>query len=227
MRLALQGEALPLWVSAERQTAGRGRAGRTWHSAPGNLAASAAFRTFAAPAAAGQLSLTAGVMLFEALAAITPLGRQGRLRLKWPNDLLIGGAKAGGILVESALNSGGSGMAGVIGFGLNVVSEPGIGRSVTSLHREGVALDADSVLGALADAFETWLEIWDEGRGFAFVRASWLERGGPRGEPITINTGAGSVSGTYQGLSESGALLADVEGTLETFNFGDVALGTG
>jgi BirA family biotin operon repressor/biotin-[acetyl-CoA-carboxylase] ligase len=227
MRLALQGEPLPLWVTAERQTAGRGRAGRTWVSDTGNLQASLAFTTGAAASGAGQLSLVAGVAFFEALATLTPLVQDGRVRLKWPNDLLIGGAKAGGILVETTVLAASTGLVAVIGFGLNVVSAPEIGRPVTSLKGGGLNVEADSVLAALADKVQTWLDIWDEGRGFPAVRAAWLERGGPLGEPITINAGPTMVSGTYQGLSESGALLADVEGTLEAFNFGDVALGTG
>lgn len=225
MRLALKGEPLPLWVSAGRQTEGRGRAGRTWFSDAGNLHASIAFETAAAPDKAGQVALVAGLALYDAVAACGNFSERGRLRLKWPNDLLIGGAKVAGILVESTFQPGGR-LLVVAGFGVNIVSEPALDRPVTCLKREGVVLEAGKLLSSLADALQTWLEIWDGGSGFDTIRSRWLERGGPLGEPITIHAGPSPVSGTYHGLTASGALLADVGGRLETFNFGDVALGT-
>lgn len=224
MRLALKGEPLPLWVTAETQTAGRGRAGRTWVSAAGNLHASIAFHTDAAPERAGQIALVAGLALFDAVGRLTDLDHRGLLRLKWPNDLLVRHSKVGGILAETTLAATG-GLYAVCGFGLNIVSAPELDRPVTSLSDQDARADAGLVLAMLADGFDTWLEMWEEGRGFAKIRAAWLARGGPLGEPITINTGNGTVSAKYCGLSESGALLADVEGQLETFNFGDVALG--
>jgi BirA family transcriptional regulator, biotin operon repressor / biotin---[acetyl-CoA-carboxylase] ligase len=228
MRLAFQGEPLPLWVAAERQTGGRGRQGRTWTSLPGNLHASVAFATSAPPHAAGQLALVAGLMFYEAVAQTTDLARGGLLRLKWPNDLLIGGAKTGGILVESMVSPPAShaSLIVVIGFGLNIVNVPEIDQPVTSLVASGAPVDSEFVLAALAEGCETWLDTWDEGRGFDKIRAAWLMRGGPVGEPISVNTGRGRVSGTFRGVSATGALLVDVDGRLEEFNFGDVALGT-
>lgn len=227
MRLALSGEPLPLWVVAERQTAGRGRSGRSWNSLSGNLHGSVAFSTAAPPQAAGQLALLAGLMLHEAVSALMPAVAIPAIRLKWPNDLMIGAAKAGGILVESLVSRDATGLTAVIGFGVNIVAAPELDRPVTSLARHGGTLNAESLLNALAGRFDTWLDVWDTGRGFATVRAAWLSRGGQIGEAISINTGAGAVSGTYQGLSETGALLIEVAGRLETFNFGDVALATG
>lgn len=228
MRLALQGEPLPLWITAERQTGGRGRQGRAWTSLPGNLHASVAFSSSAAPQAAGQLALVAGVMFYEAVAATTGLASSGLLRLKWPNDLLIGIEKTGGILVETTVSSakGATPLIAVIGFGLNIVHVPDLDRPVTALAKHGVSVDTEIVLAALAEYCETWLEKWDEGRGFAEIRSQWLARSSPLGEPITVNTGGGRVSGSFQGLSATGALLADIDGRLEEFNFGDVALGS-
>lgn len=225
MRLALKGEPLPLWVMAERQTDGRGRAGRTWISEVGNLHASVAFDTAAATDKAGQLALAAGLALYDAVAGVSGLAESSRLRLKWPNDLMISGAKVAGILTESTFQPGGR-LIVVAGFGVNIVSAPALDRPVTALKHEGVVLEAENLVSLLADALQTWLEIWDGGAGFHLIRNCWLERGGPLGEPITIHAGPEPVSGTYQGLSASGALLAEVGGRLETFNFGDVALGT-
>lgn len=226
MRLALQGEPLPLWVTAGRQTSGRGRQGRAWTSIPGNLHASVAFSTSAPPEALGQIALVAGLMFHDAVSQVSGLDVRAGLRLKWPNDLLIGQEKVGGILVESTLtNLNGGPVAVVIGFGLNTVQAPDLDRPVTSLALHAKKASAENVLAALAERCETWLETWDEGRGFAAIRAHWLTRGGAVGEAITINTGRGAVTGTYQGLSDTGSLLVQTADGLEDYNFGDVALG--
>ena len=103
MRRVLAGERGRLWISADRQLSGRGRSGRSWASAPGNLFASVVATLDCPPAAAGQLSLVAGV---AAIDAIRRAGEVPGLRLKWPNDILVGNAKAGGILVESTSQPG-------------------------------------------------------------------------------------------------------------------------
>ncbi len=226
MRLALQGEPLPLWVTAERQTSGRGRQGRSWTSIPGNLHASVAFSTSAPLETVGQIALVAGLMFFDAVATVTKLDHDAGLRLKWPNDLLIGHEKVGGILVESTLtNASGGAVMVVIGFGLNIVQVPDLDRPVTSLAMHGKKATAEIVVAALAECCETWLDTWNEGRGFSIIRAHWLERGGRIGEAVTINTGRCTVTGTYQGLSATGSLLVQTADGLEDYNFGDVALG--
>ena len=231
MRLALAGEPLPLWISAERQSEGRGRAGRTWVSDAGNLQASLALTCQSPLQSAGQVSFVAGIALIEAIRAISPLAQTIGLRLKWPNDLLSGPAKAGGILVETTTARGGPtflgghGFLAVIGFGLNVTTCPAdLGRAAISLAASGIATTPDAVLDALADQTELWIELWDNGRGFAAIRQAWLDRAGPIGEAITVNAASGAVSGTYQGLAPDGALLAEIAGRIETFTYGDVAL---
>ncbi len=221
MRLALNGEPLPLWVVAERQTEGRGRVGRRWVSSAGNLHASLAFRSLAPPALAGQIALVAGIAFFEAIAAVTNLG--ARLRLKWPNDLMIGDAKAGGILVESTLVSAGD-LIVAAGFGLNIANAPALDRPVTALTLEMQDANVEMILAALTDSCHRWLQLWDEGRAFSAIRQSWMARAGPLGQSITVTTGNQTLLGVYRGLNDAGALLADVAGRLETFNFGDVAL---
>ena len=85
-------------------------------------------------------------------------------------------------------------------------------------------MTASKLLRTLADQFQTWLVAWDDGRNFAAIRQAWMARAGAIGEAITINTGSGSVSGTYQGLSDSGALIAEVGGRRDFITFGDVLL---
>ena len=225
MRLALGGEPLPLWVSAERQSEGRGRAGRTWVSLAGNLHASIAISVTAPPVLAGQLSLVSGIALYEAVHAAAQPDKIKSLRLKWPNDLLIGVAKVGGILVESTTVGDGTSFVAVAGFGLNITSAPDhLGRAVTSLREAGVEVEPGTLLQSLADELDLWLERWNGAKGFSAIRAAWMERAGPLGEPITFNSGQGGVHGTYQGLNETGGLVAEVEGKRETITFGDVML---
>ena len=109
-------------VSAGEQTRGRGRHGRAWASPPGNLYASVLLRPDCAMAVAAQLSLVAGLALGEALVGLGPPALD--LQLKWPNDVLIGGAKAAGILLEGASDADGRAAWVVVGTGVNLVSCP-------------------------------------------------------------------------------------------------------
>ncbi len=225
LRLALAGEVLPLWVVAGRQTAGKGRAGRTWASTPGNLHASLAIISQAPAHQAGELALIAGIALFDAVRAISPLAETIGIRLKWPNDLLIGTAKAGGILVETTSARGEPGFLAVLGFGLNIASHPDdLGRAATSFAANGASVTAEDVRASLAGHLENGLGQWDNGRNFAAVREAWMARAGALGEAITVQTVSGPMSGTYQGLDGSGALLAEVSGHIQAITYGDVAL---
>ncbi len=228
MRRALAGEPAPLWVLADRQTSGRGRSGRAWASQPGNLFASLLVSTACAPAQAGQLSLAAGVAAIDAIRkAAAPLTPPAGLRLKWPNDILIGAAKAGGILAESTTRNSGAERLAVIGIGLNLASAPGdLGRAATFLSAHGLSLSPQRALCFLADAMDGWLRTWNDARGFADVRRAWLERAGSIGEPLTVHTGGGIASGRFAGIDEEGALLiAGPDGRERRFSYGDVMLG--
>lgn len=225
LRLAAGGETGPLWVSAERQTAGRGRSGRAWVSLPGNLHASLLLTPRCDVATAAQLSLVAGVAIHDAVHAAAGAELPG-LRVKWPNDILIADAKMGGVLIESSWVRGGTLLAVVVGIGLDIIASPSdSGRRLTSLAAHGIAADRNTVLGRVAETMSRWLEVWDEGGGFARIRAAWLDRGGPIGERVSVNTGQERVEGRYLGLDDSGALrVADDAGCERRFTFGDVTL---
>ncbi len=228
VRRALAGERGPLWIVADVQSAGRGRSGRTWTSGSGNLQASLLITTGVPAANAYQLSLVAGVAVFDAIA-IAMEGAPEGLRLKWPNDILVGGAKAGGILIESnmvgARDSGAGALAAVIGIGINVASAPEVpDRPTTQLGAHGSPLRSSVLLAALADCMADWLGVWDEGRGFAAVREAWLNRAHPLGERMSINTGTERVSGAFLGLDADGALSLETERGARRFTFGDVSL---
>jgi BirA family transcriptional regulator, biotin operon repressor / biotin---[acetyl-CoA-carboxylase] ligase len=220
---AAAGEAGPLWVVARRQTVGRGRSGRVWASEPGNLYASLLVKLACLPAVVPQLSLLAGVATVEAIAGAGG-GLPAGLRLKWPNDVLIGQAKCAGILAESVANP--ASVAAVIGIGINLAWHPSdLGRAATHLAEHGVHVTPEAMLDALDSAMQRWLGQWDGGRGFARVREAWLGRAGHVGEDCTANTGTERIAGTFLGIDQNGALLLrDPQGRQRTVTFGDVAL---
>jgi BirA family transcriptional regulator, biotin operon repressor / biotin---[acetyl-CoA-carboxylase] ligase len=224
MRRALAGDSGPLWILAERQTGGKGRSGRVWETAPGNLFASLLIPATGPVAKAGQLSLVAGVAVIDALrkAGLD----SGELRLKWPNDILIGTAKLGGVLVESSAPATADGRIAVIGVGLNLESTPeGLQGSATNLAAHGLTLSPGDALCFLAGAMDTWLKTWNDGGGFDAVRNAWLERAGAPGEALTVHTLEGDVAGSFVGLDADGALLiASADGRERAFTYGDVTL---
>lgn len=226
-RRAASGERGPLWITAARQTAGRGRSGRSWTSAGGSLAATLLVTTGAPATAIPQLSLLAGVAAHDALARVIS-DHRGRaepaLRLKWPNDLLLGGVKLGGILVECGTFD--AALVAFVGIGINVAARADVaGRPTAALADLGIAPTPSEVLLALDDALLSWLAVWSAGAGFADLRRAWLDRAGPAGEPMLVNAGEGAVAGAFAGLDQDGALLLDAaSGERRRFAWGDVTL---
>jgi BirA family biotin operon repressor/biotin-[acetyl-CoA-carboxylase] ligase len=225
LKLALAGEPGPLWVMARRQTQGRGRSGRQWASEPGNLYASLLQRLACPQSVVHQLSLLAGVAVVEAITAAGGAPVAG-LRLKWPNDVLIGEAKCAGILPESQIWRGGSEVVVVIGIGINLASHPtGLGRAATHLAAHGLSLAPETMLGFLAESIRRWIEAWDCGAGFSRVRAAWLGYAGAVGESLTVDTGRERIAGTFLDLDDGGALvMRDAQGRPRKLTFGDVTL---
>lgn len=224
-RRAQQGEPAGLWVWAGCQSKGRGRSGRDWASAPGNLYASVLLRPRCGLQEAVALSLLAGVAAFDAVKEIAAdAACSGQLCLKWPNDLMLGGAKLGGVLLESFSDSAGPSV--VIGTGVNVAHVPAhLAEEATSLHAHGISINTRGVLEALATATEQWLTIWAEGTGFAQVRQAWLKRAGEIGMPMSVKLQSGEISGHYLGIDASGALRLRVAGGGERrITVGDVFL---
>jgi len=225
MARAQAGHPLPFWLTADRQTAGKGRSGRAWISADGNLAASLALPLTCAPATAAQLSLVAGVAVIGALAKVAPTLTPA-IRLKWPNDILCHASKLGGILIETARAGPSGTLVAVIGVGLNLASSPHLeDRPTTCLSALGASVSPKSMLSALAESMDSSLLLWEEGAGFPLIRARWLEAALPVGTRLTVNTGPQIMEGAFAGLDQDGALLLTVSGErVQRFTFGDVTL---
>ena len=214
--LARAGAAEGFWLRAERQTAGRGRQGRDWVSPAGNLYASTLVRLQPKDPPAPTLALVAAVALQEAAEAfgVEP-------RIKWPNDLLVDGAKLSGILLERADD------AVVVGLGVNLAHYPvAIDRPATSIAAvTGNAPDPDVFLLALAESFARWLYRW-RAEGLAPVRTRWLEKAHPIGSALTARLPDGSsLDGLFDGLDETGALrLRLADGAVHVIHAADVFL---
>ncbi len=226
LRRAMGGERGPLWITAREQTAGRGRSGRAWLAPAGTLAASLLMAPGCRMEDLHQLAFVTGVAVHEAIGRAAGQA-VGGLRLKWPNDILIGGAKAGGILIETT--SAGRDVVAVAGIGLNVAANPHVeGRAVTHIAAHAPGIDVDGLLDALDGAMQRWLAVWQGGAGFAHVRSAWMGRTGAPGEAIFVNAGVERIDGTFLGIDGSGALLLrDPGGSIRRVTYGDVSLDNG
>jgi BirA family biotin operon repressor/biotin-[acetyl-CoA-carboxylase] ligase len=219
LRLWRAGERGPLWIVARSQSAGRGRRGRSWVSEPGNLYVSLLLTDPAPPDRAAELSFVAALALHDAITGRIP-GLDARLRLKWPNDLLIDRNKFAGILVE------GEGPAVVIGIGVNCVHHPsGTDYPATDLATAGVRTSPESLLPPLSRAMLARLEQWDRGAGFAAIRADWLARAIGLGKPVRVRLAEGELVGQFEAIDPSGRLVLRLaDGTMQTVTAGDVSL---
>lgn len=219
-RRAEAGEAGPLWILARRQTAGRGRRGRSWESKPGNLTATLLLRPKAPPARAAQLSFAAGLAAAETFET---LGARN-VALKWPNDVLIGEGKAAGILLESSGAMEGRLDWLAIGFGLNLAWAPdGVPYPATCLSAETCmpAPSPEDALGVLAGAFSRYTLAW-AAEGFAPIRTAWLAKARGRGEKIVARIGREEIEGVFRDLDEGGALILETSAGPRAISAGEV-----
>lgn len=203
LAMAADGAEEGVWLRAERQTAGRGRQGRPWDSPTGNLFASTLVRVRPTDPSPASLALVCAVALAETIATLgCPT-----VTIKWPNDLLLDDAKLAGILLER------SGDAIVAGFGVNLATHPAIeGRRTARLAGLLWIHSAAELYEHLVAEFARWLDIWRR-EGLAPVIARWERQAHGIGTPLIANLSDGSsVTGTFDGLANDGALrlrLAD------------------
>ncbi len=218
-QLAEAGGEDGLWLRADRQTAGRGRQGRDWSSPSGNYYGSTLVRLRTGDPMAATLALVAAVAIEDAVRTCLPkIGAQ--LALKWPNDLMIDGAKLSGILLER------TGDAVIIGMGINLASAPHIpDRATTALVDHGVDVAPATMQALLADAMTRWLAVWRV-QGLASIIERWEARAHPRGTLLTARLPDGQVlTGLFDGLASDGALrLGLADGTAHVIHAGDIFL---
>ena len=218
--LAIAGEPGPLAILARRQTQGRGTQGRQWVSPPGNLFLSALLRSPEQARDVGQWSLLAGVALAEALLPLLP--DPAALRLKWPNDLLLDGAKLAGILVESSATACGALDWLVVGMGVNLATAPDLpDRPTAALAQVATPPPVESMARLVLGRLSHWRHIRLL-EGFAPIRAAWLRHAPPIGAPLTLRSGGRAVGGSFAGLGRDGSLLLATGGRVHAFAAGEL-----
>jgi BirA family biotin operon repressor/biotin-[acetyl-CoA-carboxylase] ligase len=216
-RLAEAGEAGPIWIIAEKQTAGRGRRGRSWETLSGNLAATLLLRPKASREAVGQLSFAAALAVADVAAHFAPAAA---ITVKWPNDVLADGRKLAGILLESGTDSTGGWLA--VGIGINLATAPeGTEFPATALAEFAGAPSPDDALALLAARFVHWYDAWMSG-GFETLRAAWLARAGGLGLPIRARLPHETRHGVFEGIDGNGALLLNEQGRIHAIAAGEV-----
>ncbi len=218
-RFAEAGAGEGLVVTAAIQTAGRGRRGRTWVSPHGNLYASFVLRPPVKPAQAGELGFGIAVAVAE---AIEQLAKGALARCKWPNDVLAGGKKIAGILLESRGTPETLDWL-VAGIGLNVAETPEKANwPATSLAALGGDPSVERALEMVAGRFDHWYRLW-LGAGFAPLREAWLARAHALGETLRIKRNGDEREGKFVGLDPSGALVLQLaDSRRETISYGEV-----
>ena len=221
-RRAEAGESGPLWIVARVQTAGRGRRGRAWSTQAGNLAATLLMTTDRAPADAARIAFVAALAVADLATIYVP---EDAVRLKWPNDLLIDGVKASGVLIESGARSDGR-LWLAVGLGVNLLHAPAAERPTTALAhhlRPGASPPAfEAAARQLADAFDRRMALW-EIDGFEAVARAWTARAAHLGAPCEVRLPAETLEGVAEGLEPDGALrLRLADGSTRRITAGDV-----
>jgi BirA family biotin operon repressor/biotin-[acetyl-CoA-carboxylase] ligase len=225
---ACDGDPGRLWVCAGEQKAGRGRHGRTWSSPAGNLYASLLLIDPCPMTLAPQLGFVAGLALHDAVSQAASVGTP-RLALKWPNDLLLDGAKVSGLLLEGHRIVPTGALAVIIGFGVNIIAAPaGTPYPTATLATVAPSLSREAVFAALADAFARTFSAWQAScranmsDPFLPIRRLWLERAAGLGATISVRLPLGERRGTFKGLDAHGRLQLKTSSGMELIDAGDL-----
>lgn len=204
-------------VWAREQTAGRGRHGRSWSSPAGNLYLSVLLRPGCPVRDAPQIGFVVGAAMARAVRECTGL----EAVLKWPNDLLVGGRKISGILLDSADDGTGSVSWVIAGVGVNVVSHPDDLPDATDVSTCGAVVSVEVLLEAFLAGLAEHLDVWER-EGFSVIRARWAELALEKGTALSVKLPNGALEGGFDGIDEAGNLLLARNGQTMCVSAGDV-----
>ncbi|NHN83916.1 biotin--[acetyl-CoA-carboxylase] ligase [Acetobacter musti] len=215
-----KGEADGLAILALSQTRARGSRGRIWADPGDSLALSVLLRPDDTERAGNTFwAFIAAVAFYDGLANESI---SHRLRIKWPNDVLLDGRKLGGLLVEV---DGTPAEHVVIGFGANLVCSPRIsGRHLACLAEHVPICDPHIIAPRILERLTHWRRIFQRD-GFDVIKRAWLARSLPIGSPLVVSDGKTYSHGLFMGLGEGGELLLDREGKRERFVTGEIFYG--
>lgn len=218
--LAETGEPEGLAIQALQQTKGRGRHGNEWSSPMGNLYLSVLLRPSCRADRAGQMAFVCALALSDAMDEV--LADPSAKTLKWPNDILIGGRKISGILLETRLDSHGRVDFLIIGTGVNIFAPPEGAAGLDNLKKERLAINTfrDLYLEKLRTRYMSWQD-----KGFAQIREAWLKQAHGLGQTMKIRLPELTYEGVFRGIDDNGALIADVAGEEKIFTAGEVHFG--
>jgi len=212
-----------LVVVADHQTEGRGKGERVWVSSPGDsLCVSFLVRPRRPLSEICQATLVAAVGIRDGLSRVGV-----DARIKWPNDLLVGGRKLCGILCELVTTPDGDLDYLIVGFGLNVRTPPlpdALKGLVTSVTAEtGRDVSRFTVLSHVLSALDDWFGRWED-RGFDPIRHAWLNHSCTIGRRVTLTTGDAAVTGIATDMGANGSLgIRDESGVCHRFLFGETS----
>lgn len=223
MSRVTEGGASGFVCLAEQQTSGRGRRGRAWVSPFGaNLYLSVVWEFYAGAAALEGLSLATGVAVAEALLA---LGVKD-VGLKWPNDVLIRGAKLGGILLEMTGDPAGRCQV-VVGVGINHLMPASAGQQIdqpwTRLDEHVPGISRNLLAARVVSGVLLMLEAFQR-EGFSGFRQRWSALDAFRGEAVIVRTGARDLEGLADGVDETGGLRLRMASGVEIMKGGEISL---
>lgn len=208
-------------VRAHSQSHGRGRRGRSWHGAEGNLFLSVSLPYKEDPSRAFELSFVSALALEKTVRVFCP---GAPLVLKWPNDLLLGNKKLGGLLIEDFACNGLS--YWLVGLGLNLKDAPFLEGGSYQAAGLGDIMDSPPVLQDVTEVFlkKFSCEVAKRAQeGFEPLRKQWLQRTFQPGTPLTLSTDRGSFTGPFLDLDRQGRLLLGTSyETAQAFSVGDV-----
>ena len=221
MRAINQNASEGLAIASTVQTSGKGRHGRFWESEAGNMYCSVLFKPDCGLVRASQLGFLAALASSQAIASYT--GDVQKLKLKWPNDVLLNNKKVGGILLEANNNKSTSVDWVVVGCGVNLKQHPKQTQfPATSIMKElGIVVEVkefiDCYLNKLMEWYKTWLS-----QGFSPVRLAWLAMAFNLNKELLVKFGDQNIVGSFQDLDEDGALIIKTIDGFSKVNAGEI-----
>lgn len=201
-------------VSAAVQTNGRGRLGRTWQQASGNLFVSFAYQI--APQNVGWYALLGALAVLNTVRFYLPTEQ---VKIKWPNDVFVNSKKISGILFEKSIDD-----FWIMGIGINVAKTPQVPNpmyEITSLADFGIKADRLNVLQKLISEFDT-LDAFYQKEGFEAIKRLWLDNAFHRDKNITVKQNGQTVTGILRDLDDHAGLIIQTKEGFKTFYAGDV-----